>query len=63
MVQTKEFVTVLELSEMLRMSKSGAYSLLYSKQIPHIIVGRRRYIIRMEDVKKYLRRNTIKAAN
>jgi len=61
MVEANEFVTVLELSEMLRMSKSGTYNLLYSRQIPHIIIGRRRYLIRREDVENYLQRNTIKA--
>ena len=58
-IDQKRYLSISEMQELLGISKSLAYNLVYRREIPYSIIGTRRYIIDRHDIDSYLQRNRI----
>lgn len=53
----KRYMSVREMKQMLGISTSLAYNMIYRREIPYTTIGIRRYVIDRDDIDRYLQRN------
>ncbi len=55
-IDEKRYLSIREMQELLGVSKSLAYNMVYRREIPFSILGTRRYVIDRVDIDKYLQK-------
>ncbi len=58
-IDQKRYLSIREMQELLGISKSLAYNLVYRREIPYMKIGIRRYLIDRVDIDEYLQRNKV----